>query len=224
MIAVLAVLLSLVPAFLQNNLPHAFPREGAVQLLDNERVTLWEVTWAKGKPTAMHEHKYDMVCVDLADSTVKVTRSSGDSQTTSPKAGGITFVAKGTIHAEEGMSDPPRHAIMIDLKDAVVPPLENKSGYPSAFPRDGAKKIYENARVVVWDYRWTLGKPSPMHFHDKDVVVVYMDNGSLKSTTPDGKSDIRKISFAEAQFNPRNRIHTEELVEGAARAIVVELK
>src|SRR5262249_23268223 len=27
-----------------------------------------------------------------------------------------------------------------------------------------------------------------MHFHDKDVVVVFRYDGSLKSTTPDGKS------------------------------------
>jgi len=26
---------------------------------------------------------------------------------------------------------------------------------------------------IVWRYRWNLGEPTPVHFHDKDVVVVY---------------------------------------------------
>ena len=28
--------------------------------------------------------------------------------------------------------------------------------------------------------------PTPMHFHDKDIVVAYRYDGSLKSVTPDG--------------------------------------
>ncbi len=63
-----------------------------------------------------------------------------------------------------------------------------------------------------------------MHFHDKDVVTVFLDDGGLKSTTPDGKSDITHITVGMARFNPGNRTHSEELVKGAARAIVTELK
>ena len=32
------------------NLPPPFPRAGAKQLLDNERVTVWDVVWPKGQP------------------------------------------------------------------------------------------------------------------------------------------------------------------------------
>jgi hypothetical protein len=63
-----------------------------------------------------------------------------------------------------------------------------------------------------------------MHFHDKDVVVVFMDDGELESTTPDGKSSVTKVSFGLARFNSGNRTHSEKLVSGAARAIIVELK
>ena len=30
--------------------PHAFPRKGATQILDNTRVTVWEVNWLRGVP------------------------------------------------------------------------------------------------------------------------------------------------------------------------------
>jgi hypothetical protein len=113
---------------------------------------------------------------------------------------------------------------VVDLKDVSVPPLVNKTKYPLAFPRPGVKKILENNRVIIWDYTWTPGKPTPMHYHDKEVVVVYLAEGDLKSTTPDGQSVVNPISFGMTRFNAPDRSHTEELVKGAARAIITELK
>jgi quercetin dioxygenase-like cupin family protein len=217
-----ALLLLLGASF--QNLPHAYPREGAKRLIDNERVTVWDVTLEKGKPSPMHEHKYDLVGVDLSDATVKVVNPDGTSQTGVAKVGQVVSLKKGTTHIEEATSATPRHAIVIDLKDAKVPPIENKSRYPLAFPRDGAKKVMETDRVIVWDYTWTSNKPTPMHFHDKDVVVVFMAEGQLNSTTADGKTTPQQISYGLARFNARDRIHSEELVKGAARAVIFELK
>ena len=31
------------------DLPHAFPREEAREVFDNERVTIWDVSWIKGR-------------------------------------------------------------------------------------------------------------------------------------------------------------------------------
>ena len=105
-----------------------------------------------------------------------------------------------------------------------MPPLANASGFPNAFPRPGVKKRLENDKVLVWDYTWTTGVPTPMHFHDKDVVVVYLENGALKSTTPDRQSVVNDLSRGLIRFNARDRIHTEELVKGKSRAIITELK
>ena len=204
-------------------LPHAFPREGAKQVLDNERVTVWDVVWEKNKPTGMRRHRYDLVGVELSDATAKVTSPQGATNA-SPKPGQVFFLQKGVTRSEEGTSDTPRHAILIDLKDVKIPPLPNKAGYADAFPREGAKKLLENDRVVVWDFSWTPGKPTAMHFHDKDVVAVYLGNGDLSSTTPDGKSVVNSRSFGQATFNPRDRTHYETLVKGTLRVIAVELK
>ena len=48
--------------------------------------------------------------------------------------------------------------------------------------------------------------------------------GELKSTMPDGKSDVNAISFGLVRFNRSDRTHSEELIKGAARAIIVGLK
>jgi hypothetical protein len=63
-----------------------------------------------------------------------------------------------------------------------------------------------------------------MHFHDKDVVVVYLGTGTLRSTTPDGKAVDNKWKPGDTRFNLRDRVHTETLVEGELRAIITELK
>lgn len=129
-----------------------------------------------------------------------------------------TFVPKGARAKISGRS------LVIDLKDHPVPPIENKSGYPLGFPRPGSKKLLENARVIVWDYTWKPGVATPMHFHDKDVVVWFLEDGDLSSTTPDGKTTVNHYTADTVRFNAGNRTHTETLVKGKERAIITELK
>jgi len=78
--------------------------------------------------------------------------------------------------------------------------------------------------VVVWNYVWRKGVPTPMHFHDKDALVVYEATGALQSTTPDGKSTVNEYKFGDIRFNRRDRVHTELLLRGRAHAVITELK
>jgi hypothetical protein len=220
-----AVLASLVLlSGLLQQVPSVFPRDGAKQLIDNERVTVWDVTWPKGKPTAMLQNKLDTVTVDLENAEMNVTAAKGKPKPWAFKVGQASFTLKGTSQMEEGTSDPARHAIVVELKDAVVQPLTYNSAFPDAFPRDGAIRLLNNKRVTVWDYTWSKGSPTPMHFHSKDVVVVYLLSGEVRSSSIDGTVTINKVEPGQARFNARNRTHTEELIKGASRAIIVELK
>lgn len=133
-------------------------------------------------------------------------------------SGIAVFVPKGATQKISG------RLFVINLKDHPVPPIENKSGYPLAFPRPGTKKLFENDRVIVWDSTWTPGVATPMHFHDKDVVVVFLEDGDLKSTTPDGKEVVNQYKTGTVRFNLRDRTHTETLMNGKQRAIIAELK
>jgi len=133
-------------------------------------------------------------------------------------SGSAAFLPKGTPPKIVGRS------IVIDLKDHPVAPLENTTGYPLAFPRPGVKKVLENERVIVWDCTWTLGVATPTHFHDKDAVALFLDDGDLNSTTLDGQSVVNPHTAGEVRFALRNRTHTEMLVGGKQRAIFAELK
>ena len=226
MLSTLAWLVGLAGLLVQSSPQPAFPREGAKQIIDNERVIVWEVTLPAGKPTPLHRHERDLVAIYPLGGTITVTRADGTSTTTTREPGEAMAQPKGAIHVEEGMSSAaPVRAVVIEFKDHVVAPLANKSGYPNAFPnRPGAKKVLETERVLAWDYTWTPNVPTPVHFHDKDVVVVFLENGTLRSTTPDGQQTFNELTVGKTQFNARNRTHAEELVKGKARALIVELK
>lgn len=164
-------------------------------VIDNERVTVWNVAG----PAANN---------DMASLDTVVVSSSGNA----------AFFTKGKTPEVNGRS------LVIVLKDHPVPPIKNKSGYPLGFPRPGAKKLLENDRVIVWDYTWQPGVATPMHFHDKDVVVWFLEDGDLKSTTPDGKETVNQYAADTVRFNQSNRTHSETLVKGKQRALITELK
>ena len=167
----------------------------AQPIIDNERVTVWDVT------SPLPPAEQDFVAVSLT------------------RKGTAAFGHKGDTPGKPG-----ERTIVIELKDHPVAPIPNKTGYPIAFPRPRVKKLLENNRVIVWSYHWKPGEPTPMHFHDKDVVVVYQEPTALKSTTPDGKSVDHEYADGEVRFNRRDRTHTELLVRGGGSAVMTELK
>jgi hypothetical protein len=113
---------------------------------------------------------------------------------------------------------------VVELKDGPSNTVPNTTGLPPAFPRPGSKKVLETDRVRVWNYTWLPGKPSPMHFHDTEVVVVYLGDGDISATTPDGKVTVNHHNPGEIVFNVANRSHSEALVRGRQSGIMLELK
>jgi hypothetical protein len=180
--------------------------QGAKPAIDNDRVTVWDVTWTKGTTNPVRGHDRDAVFMLL----------------TGHGAGTAIFSARGDERNKTGRVGD--RWLVIELKDHPVAPLENKTGYPLAFPRPHVKKLLENDRVIVWAYRWNPGEPTPMHFHDKDVVVVYLEDTALTSTTPDGAKKLNEYKAYDIRFNLRDRTHTELLERGTGSAMMMELK
>ena len=110
------------------------------------------------------------------------------------------------------------------MKEYPAVPAINTSKYPDAFPRPGSTKVLENDHIVVWNYAWTTGAPTPMHYHFRDVVVVYREDGTLKSTSLNGEVVTSDHTFGEVLFNKADRTHNEELEKGKESAIILELK
>jgi len=207
--------------------PHAFPRAGVAKLFENERVTAWDVRWVRDVPQPFHRHQFDMAGVYTVYGPIRVTSPDGSVSPVTPfEVPRPYFQPKGVTHKEEAIGfpgAPEREAVMLDLKDVSVPPV-TKPGMPAAFPRDGARQAIDNARVIEWDYTWTVGRPVPQHIHDKDTVEVFFDPGTIRYRTAEGKEETRTFKRKDARFVARGTVDTEEAVSGSPRAVIVELK
>lgn len=219
---VLASALTLAAA---QDLPHAFPRDGARQVLDNPWATAWDATWAPHVQTPLHRHAFDYVGVELVDSTFNVTPPGGQPRQMSRKKGDCYFLPKGTTHTEEGISDqPPRHAVLIDLKPQHSPTVANNTRYRAVFPEGVATKVVDNPRVVMWDMTWTAGQPAQTYFYTHNTFIVYVDEGELRSSEAGGVEALRQIAAGQVTFVAAGRSRSDRATAAPVRAIVVELK
>jgi hypothetical protein len=176
--------------------------DAGTPIIRNDRVTVWDVPPGTAVPPSAPPQ--DTVIFLIRDGKAEAR-----------------FEAAGAVPAPIPAGT---RAIVIVLDGQRLPPLPNSSGRPPAFPRAGSIKLLENDRVVVWQSEWTAGVPTPMHFHDKDVVVTYLADGALASTDVAGQRLVNEYRFGLTRFNQRDRVHTETLVRGAGRAVMVELK
>lgn len=177
---------------------------GSTKLFENDRVVIWNLASDGRELTSTS--RLPGVLITLND-------------------GAVRFVDP---VAAPGLRDPRTddspHAVLVELKNAPVTPLTAPSGVGPAFPRQGARRVIENSRIVVWDLTWKTGMKTAVHFHDKDVVAVYLGTGTVRSIPLDGEPTATPRSFGEAVFLPRGRTHVEECVEGPRRDIIIELQ
>jgi hypothetical protein len=206
--AVLAALLSLFLQAPPQNLPPAYPRAGAAKILDNAHLQVWSIAWLKGKPSPLHRHVYDLVGVYYEPGDRMIISPEGARRPVSTTAGEIAFQRKGVTHIEEGISEPPLRAVFIEMKD------EQPSGRvvtsDDTVPTMGgigAKRLLDNERVTVWKYSYGFGMDGPRHRHDRDTIVVW-----IQEHTP------------HAVFVPAGTIHSEEQTGVISEATIFELK
>ena len=191
--------------------------DGPAPVIDNSWVSVRDIQLAPGTDGPALTHPGDYAVLYISGGRV---RSNG--VTAMHEAGSASFGHGGTI--SDTALGAPVHEVVIDLKDAPSGTVPNTTGLPNGFPRPGSKKVFENGRVIVWNYTWLPGKPTPLHFHDKNVVVVYGGNGPLKGVSPDGKEVVNNYKAGEIRFNTANRAHYEVLMSGEQSAVMMELK
>jgi hypothetical protein len=176
-------------------------QERSTRIFENDRVVIWNVARDAPDQFPLRERRLPALLVSLADGSVHF-REPGDSR---------------------ALPDNPP-AVLVELKDSRVPPIVSPRGVARAFPRTGATPVIENDRIAVWDLAWTTGMKTPVHFHDRDVVAVYLGAGTVRSIPLDGEPTATPRSRGEAVFLPRGRTHIEECVDGPRRDIIIELK
>jgi hypothetical protein len=104
-----------VPPQAVSGMEPAFPREGAKDVLDNERVRFWDYSWQTHKPTATHVHERDSIEIFIEGGVIAYTSKDGAKTSKGYSWKDARFVPRGTVDSEEATSGTPR-AMTIELK------------------------------------------------------------------------------------------------------------
>jgi len=207
---VLALLSSLLSLLVQSptpasNLPPAYPRVGAVKILDNDRVQVWNIAWLKGQPSPLHRHVYDLVGVYYEPGDRMIISPEGAKRPVSTKAWDIAFQRKDVTHIEEGVSDSPLRAVFVEMKLSAAYGTDATASDAPAFSGEGATQKVDNDRVTVWEY---VQRPTARrHRHTRDAVVVAMDGQQPRAT-----------------WVSQGTVHADDGAGSASRVYVFEIK
>jgi hypothetical protein len=209
----------------QSALPPPFPRTNATQLLDTDRIAVWDIVWPKGQPTPMHRHVYDQVGTYYSRGGRLITTPDGVVRGVITEVGSLSTTKKGTTHIEEGNSDPPLRAVFIELKQETGSGLPAADvGGPATFPRDDAKQILDDERVTAWDYTWTSGEQRLRYRPARETVIVWLSPGKLRVRQRGRDATVSDVNAGTMHHLDRGSNETLEVVSGSPRAILFELK
>jgi hypothetical protein len=97
--------------------------------------------------------------------------------------------------------------------------------YAAPFPRDGAKNALENPYFSIWDVTFDNGKSTGMHQLPLDQVYVFLTEGAVKFTRPDGTFTIEQEKMGAVRYETKGTVESEEgASDNAARAFIFQLK
>jgi len=183
--------------------PPPFPRPGTTSLLENDAVAAWNVSWLKQR-YPLHTHRYDLVGVSYSEGDRIITQGNGPGRLLNTKAWVFQTNRANVTHVEEGASDPPMRAVLIELKAPAPRPA-------TAEPADGLRQVagapaWENNRAAAWVV--IAGSSAPAHRHVGDAVELIFGG----STTP------------KAAFVPAGTVHAGPTPPNGGRAYIFEIK
>ena len=115
--------------------------------------------------------------------------------------------------------------VLVVIAGSASGGFQRSGQYPPQFPREGATKVLENERVVIWDVTYTKSQSQPIHEHLQDFVAVTLQSGTRKITNLDGTAREIEDKFGSATFTKKGAIHKEEGVSDVpTRKIFIWLK
>lgn len=195
-------------------------------ILDNEYVRVFDARASRGTKSPMHTHP-PRVLVSIGMTRLRMTMADGKTSIFDLNPGDVLWM-EDSKHSWELLAGE-LHVIGVEIKSAqtgVVPPARTAEQRKlDAVLVDPATHhvLFENPHVLVFEGRASHGATSPMHAHPP-TVLVSLDSGRMKFTTPDGKTLIHDFSPGKMQWFAEGGTHSWEMHSGNARVIAIEVK
>ena len=186
--------------------PPAYPRDGAIKVLENDHVIVWDIRWLK-QDYPIHRHRYDHTGVYYSPGDRIITSTEGEAREIHTDAWNISFQLAGVTHTESGISDEPLRAVFIQIKRPVAGAIETNSSVPQ-FPYDSPLERRSNERVRVWEYDGDFSSTAnSAHYHGNDAVVVWFDANTQ----------------ANVHFISRGTVHSKDIPTAAVDVFIFEI-
>ncbi len=190
----------------QVDAPPAYPRDGAIKMLENEHVIVWDISWLQ-QNYPIHRHRYDHTGVYYRPGDRIITSNEGEAREVHTQAWNISFQLAGVTHTESGISDEPLRAVFVQIKRQLAGAIELNSSMPQ-FPNDAPLDRRSNERVRAWEYNEGVSSTDvSVHYHGHDAVVVWFDTDTQ----------------ANVHFISRGAIHSSDIPTAAVRVFIFEI-
>ena len=183
-------------------LPPPFPRPGTTAVFENDVVAVWNVSWLK-QQYPLHTHRYDLIGIAFEEGDRIITQGNAPGRLVNTKAWVFQTNRADVTHVEEGASDPPMRAILIELKRPA--PKGDAGTGPDGLRQVAGAPAWENNRAAGWMVM--PGAPVASHRHTGDAVELVFDGSTPKAT-----------------FVPAGTIHAGPAASANGRAVIFELK
>ena len=186
--------------------PPPYPRPGTTLLFENDVIAVWDVAWLTQK-YPLHTHRHDLIGVSYVEGDRIITQGDAPGRLTRTKPWVFQSNVAGNTHVEEGASDPPMRAVLMEVKIAA--------------PRTEAVETADDLRHVVgppsWEHRrtfaWAIpsGTAAPIHRHVREAVELVF-TAATPATTP-------TVSFVRA-----GTVHAGPAPETGGRVFIFEIR
>jgi hypothetical protein len=205
----------------------AAPAQDVVQLAPDQVKVVFENDYVRvlhfNEPghskLPMHSHPA-YVSVGFTTDDSKYTFPDGKTSHERTKADGVTY-SKGISHAYENLSDAAAESVMVELKKptgAAATTLDSVKLDPKHY-----KVVIDNDQVRVLRAKYGPHEKSVMHEHPASVAV-FMSDGHIKFTLPDGTSQDNNSKAHDATWADAGKHLPENAGDKPAEVIVIELK
>jgi len=183
-------------------LPPPFPRPGTTLVFENDVVAVWNVAWLK-QQYPLHTHRYDLIGISYEPGDRLITQGNAPGTLVNTKAWVFQTNRANVTHVEEGASDPPMRAILIELKQPA--PLGEVGADSEGLRQVAGLPSWENTRAAGW--LLLPGASAPVHRHTRDAVELVFGGGAPTAT-----------------FVPAGTRHADPRLTSNGHAVIFELK
>jgi quercetin dioxygenase-like cupin family protein len=215
----MAVVLAAVAAFAQDVAQLAPDRVKVV--FENDRVRVLHFNEPAHSKLPMHSHP-DYVTVGLTTDHSKYTFPDGKTSDARTKADDVTY-SKGLTHAYENLSDAASESVMVELKKPGAAAAAKTTLDPVELDPKHYKVVIDNDQVRVLRVKYGPLEKSVMHEHPASVAV-FMSDGHVKFTLPDGTSQDNVSKAHDATWADAGKHLPENVGDKPTEVIVIELK